>query len=180
MVCFCHAGKRLTSSEQDGPHPGLGSPAGYRGGRGGTPFSGCEPGHSRAGAPTPRGRGGVLFCKLTASTKLHKRRPPARAPPAHLPGSAWRLAGAGHRPPGPPGPTPPSAGLQGQVHAGSRSAPGSPRREPRAAWRSGRAGARTRVHLPGRAEAWRAAAGGGRTMARGWAGARLPRWRRAL
>lgn len=173
-----------------GRGPGLGLPAPL-GSRAPHPCR-SGPGHTHPATAHPRpparppAPGGTFFCKLTASTKLYKRRPPGlRSPPAHLP----RARPGRERAPrgGPPavlrpcpagGPRRAGGLQQGRSGTGSGSAP-----DDRGAARPGRTG-------PGRGQAGRAGgppastcragrrgrgggragglrAGGGRTMARG-------------
>ena len=120
-VIWAGRGRSSACGKPTGTHSGRGHPHPCRSGPGHTPGDGV----SRP--PTP---GGTFFCKLTASTKLHKRCPPgsgAPGPPAE--GSAW--TGAGAR--GPPAVLPPPRGgprwpgLQGKVRDGLRLSSGHPR-----------------------------------------------------
>lgn len=167
--CLCNAGKG--GSHHPGstaPHPSLRKSCGRpTRGRGQHPHPRYGPGHTtRATAhPTPRAPGETFFCKLTALTKLHKRRPPGSGSPR--PTCRGSACTGGRRRRAPPGGGPAALGphwprrravvpwrLRGKVQDGLRL----PLRNPRAGrparpGRTGRdragPGARTRVHLPG-------------------------------
>lgn len=150
-----------------GRGPGLGLPAPL-GSRAPHPCR-SGPGHTHPATAHPRpparppAPGGTFFCKLTASTKLHKRRPPGLgSPPAHLP----RARPGRDRAPrgGPPAVLRPrpaggprrAGGLQrGRSGTGSGSAP-----DARGAARPGRAGP-GRGQAGGRADPRRPPAGPG-------------------
>lgn len=85
MVCFYNAGRRGSHPRGRTSHISTcGNPAGTQTGSWTAPVTPSRAGAHTQGAtahPTPRAPGGTVFCKLTALTKLHKRRPPGSRSP---------------------------------------------------------------------------------------------------